>query len=380
MDAGRQLSESRPGVGAIAGAAGRVLAAANAHTFLEPDQLRQLVSRRGPVDPPRPRAGGRLDRDPAPGAARGRSRPHPLGFGHRPRGAASTPAGPGDLHRLGARRRRTCIRRGAARRRIEHRARRGRGRTGRARRRDDLPDRGRHRLPRRDALQQDRDDGAGRGRCARGMPTVVACEIIKLAPIEAASAPEPSEAERALFEMTPPELISEIVTEEGATPVRLRRSARRPHAVPARRLRAAPPRERGLADASSRADPGGARRDRLHEPSELGQSRRRARRPTSRSRSRSAARRRRRSSGRCTVPPGGTLPDAAEACRKLGQIHDPFAPVPEGTACTQIYGGPEIADVSGTFNGKPVDTQFSRGNGCELERWKKVDFLFPGIS
>ena len=78
-------------------------------------------------------------------------------------------------------------------------------------------------------------------------------------------------------------------------------------------------------------------------------------------------------------PPGGTLPDAAEACRKLGQIHDPFAPVPEGTACTQIYGGPEIADVSGTFNGKPVDTQFSRGNGCELERWKQVGFLFPGV-
>ena len=49
-------------------------------------------------------------------------------------------------------------------------------------------------------------------------PTVVACEIVKLAPIEAASAPEPSEAERTLFEMTPPDLISEIVTEEGATP------------------------------------------------------------------------------------------------------------------------------------------------------------------
>ena len=79
-------------------------------------------------------------------------------------------------------------------------------------------------------------------------------------------------------------------------------------------------------------------------------------------------------------PPGGTLPDAAAACRKLGQIDDPFAPVPEGTACTQIFGGPEIADVSGTFNGKPVDTQFSRGNGCEIERWKRVGFLFPGIS
>lgn len=79
-------------------------------------------------------------------------------------------------------------------------------------------------------------------------------------------------------------------------------------------------------------------------------------------------------------PPGGTLPDAAAACTKLGQLDDPFAPVPKGTACTQIYGGPQIADVSGTFNGKPVNTQFSRGDGCEIERWKQVGFLFPGVT
>jgi hypothetical protein len=79
-------------------------------------------------------------------------------------------------------------------------------------------------------------------------------------------------------------------------------------------------------------------------------------------------------------PAGGTLPDAAAACTKLGEIDDPFAPVPKGTACTQIYGGPEIASVSGTFDGKPVDTQFSRGDGCELERWKQVGFLFPGVT
>jgi subtilisin inhibitor-like len=79
-------------------------------------------------------------------------------------------------------------------------------------------------------------------------------------------------------------------------------------------------------------------------------------------------------------PAGGTLPDAAGACRKLGQLDDPFAPVPRGTACTQIYGGPEIADVSGSYNGERVDTQFSRGDGCELERWKRVGFLFPGVA
>jgi len=41
--AGRQLAGSRPGVGAVAGAVGRVLAAAARNAQLEPDQLRQLV-------------------------------------------------------------------------------------------------------------------------------------------------------------------------------------------------------------------------------------------------------------------------------------------------------------------------------------------------
>ena len=76
-------------------------------------------------------------------------------------------------------------------------------------------------------------------------------------------------------------------------------------------------------------------------------------------------------------PRSGTLPDAATACSKLAEVKGPFAPVPKGTACTQIYGGPEIADVSGTYNGEAVDTQFSRGNGCDIERWNRVRFLFP---
>jgi translation initiation factor 2B subunit (eIF-2B alpha/beta/delta family) len=41
--AGRQLADSRPGVGAVAGAVGRVLAAASANAQLEVEQLRQLV-------------------------------------------------------------------------------------------------------------------------------------------------------------------------------------------------------------------------------------------------------------------------------------------------------------------------------------------------
>ena len=85
--------------------------------------------------------------------------------------------------------------------------------------------------------------------------------------------------------------------------------------------------------------------------------------------------------GRCTVPPAAARsPTPPTPAASSDRSSDPFAPVPKSTACTQIYGGPEIADVSGTFNGKAVDTQFSRGNGCELERWKRVGFLFPGVS
>jgi ribose 1,5-bisphosphate isomerase len=45
-----------------------------------------------------------------------------------------------------------------------------------------------------------------------GVPAIVACEVIKLAPIEAHDEPEPIADE---FELTPPDLIQCVVTEEG---------------------------------------------------------------------------------------------------------------------------------------------------------------------
>ena len=76
-------------------------------------------------------------------------------------------------------------------------------------------------------------------------------------------------------------------------------------------------------------------------------------------------------------PSAGNLPDAAQACEQLLQIEDPFAPVPKGASCTQVYGGPQEADVRGLFRGRPVEAHFDRGNGCEIARWDKVQFLFP---
>jgi hypothetical protein len=70
-------------------------------------------------------------------------------------------------------------------------------------------------------------------------------------------------------------------------------------------------------------------------------------------------------------------PSAATACRRLGAIPgNPFAPTPPGTACTQIYGGPQEALVTGRFRGRTVWTRFSRRDGCATERWNRVAFLF----
>jgi hypothetical protein len=79
---------------------------------------------------------------------------------------------------------------------------------------------------------------------------------------------------------------------------------------------------------------------------------------------------------RCS-PVGGTLPGRASACRQLSASSRPFAPTPPATVCTQIYGGPQVAIVRGSFRGRHVFATFARRNGCEIERWNRVAFLFP---
>ena len=77
-------------------------------------------------------------------------------------------------------------------------------------------------------------------------------------------------------------------------------------------------------------------------------------------------------------PAGGTLTHRATACRRLGALKAPFAPTPKDAACTQIYGGPQEALVTGRFRGHSVRARFSRKDGCEISRWNRVRFLFPG--
>jgi hypothetical protein len=52
---------------------------------------------------------------------------------------------------------------------------------------------------------------------------------------------------------------------------------------------------------------------------------------------------------------------------------------PPGTACTQIYGGPEEASIEGTIRGDDVDAHFDRRDGCEIARWERVQPLLSEV-
>lgn len=88
------------------------------------------------------------------------------------------------------------------------------------------------------------------------------------------------------------------------------------------------------------------------------------------------------------VDPGGrratvrcASPDDSELCRAVDALDaSVFEPTPANVACTQQYGGPETAKVTGTFRGEPVDARFSRENGCQIARWEDAAPLLEAAS
>jgi hypothetical protein len=77
-------------------------------------------------------------------------------------------------------------------------------------------------------------------------------------------------------------------------------------------------------------------------------------------------------------PAAGTLPRAASACTRLAAGGaELFVPPPKEQACTEVYGGPQRAIVSGTVDGRRVWVSLRRRDGCEIDRWRKLSFLLP---
>jgi Subtilisin inhibitor-like len=74
-------------------------------------------------------------------------------------------------------------------------------------------------------------------------------------------------------------------------------------------------------------------------------------------------------------PVGGSLSAARSACSRV--TRQALRPLPRDSICTQVYGGPQKARVTGQIDGRAVDARFSRTNGCEIHRWNGVRYLFP---
>ena len=215
QEAGRQLATSRPGVGAVAGAVGRVLAAAGHESHLDLDNLRQVIQEEAQaLDDARRRAAASIT----------------IQLRERLNGATVI------THSASATVREAVQQSEPAKILCTVSEPVGEGRTFV----DELTEAG------LDAELVEDADAPGRVKetsmlligadtvfrdgsiCNKvgtiplartagdaGIPTIVAAEVIKVAPVPGSQAPELADIERSLFELVPAELISEVVTEEG---------------------------------------------------------------------------------------------------------------------------------------------------------------------
>ena len=79
-------------------------------------------------------------------------------------------------------------------------------------------------------------------------------------------------------------------------------------------------------------------------------------------------------------PTGGSHPDAQGACAALAGVKHPFAPVAAGIMCPMMAGGPQTATITGTWHGQKVWARYSRANGCQTERWNKLEKVLGQVN
>jgi translation initiation factor 2B subunit (eIF-2B alpha/beta/delta family) len=214
-DAGRELAACRPGVGAVAGAVGRVLAAAGHESHLDLDNLRRLIQEEAQaLDDSRQRAAASIT----------------IQLRERLQGATVL------THSASATVREAFLQTEPGKMLCTVSEPVGEGRAFAEEMRDagldaelvedaEAP----NRIGEASILLLGADtvfrDGTlcnkvgtiplAKAAAAAGIPTIVAAEVIKLAPVPGTQAPELADIERSLFELVPPDLITEVVTEEG---------------------------------------------------------------------------------------------------------------------------------------------------------------------
>jgi hypothetical protein len=74
--------------------------------------------------------------------------------------------------------------------------------------------------------------------------------------------------------------------------------------------------------------------------------------------------------------PGGD----ATACAAIDALPaDPTAETPPTQACTEVFGGPDTLTINGTLRGEDVSAAFSRGNGCDIERFDRFTDVLAAL-
>lgn len=75
--------------------------------------------------------------------------------------------------------------------------------------------------------------------------------------------------------------------------------------------------------------------------------------------------------------PASTLPNAESACTVLADVGKKvfFTPPDPDRLCTQQYGGPQTATITGTLDDNDVNSAFSLKDGCEISRWNALEPL-----
>jgi hypothetical protein len=68
-------------------------------------------------------------------------------------------------------------------------------------------------------------------------------------------------------------------------------------------------------------------------------------------------------------------PNADAACAALKNNAALLSPAPKDAkrVCTEQYGGPQTATVTGIVDDIPVEAAFARTNGCEIGAWKAAE-------
>jgi aminoglycoside phosphotransferase (APT) family kinase protein len=82
-------------------------------------------------------------------------------------------------------------------------------------------------------------------------------------------------------------------------------------------------------------------------------------------------------------PVGGTLGTLAReraACGRLDALRAPFARPNPTMVCTMQYGGPDQAQITGTYEGRRVWVRLGLADGCQIARFKRFAFLIPAYS